>query len=409
MVLHVLNSPTGGAALSTLGLIAELERRGIRSCAVCDTAGYEADQKVLSDAVEGRSLATKLYWTNRKIRSAPWKRPIHEVRQLLQTGFQRGSTGKVVESARRWGADLIHTNTIVTSEGALAARQLGLPHVWHVRELVGPGQPTRLPFEGAKFAPFMTRYCSKLIANSHACAALVRDIAPAGMLEVVPNGIDLSRFTPRGQYQRPGKIVVAMVASLTSRVKKHALFVEAAALVDRSLPIEWRIYGHDPSRGGTLPADAYIADIHARIAQAGLRDRFAWPGFVEDPRAIMSDIDLLVHPADEESFGRVVVEAMAAALPAVGVRGGGVGEIIRDGETGYLADPDNARQLATGIQRLVSNAELRRTMGLAGRQRAESTYSLEACATGVARVYEMAMLRPLAAATADASRAAVSS
>ena len=83
--------------------------------------------------------------------------------------------------------------------------------------------------------------------------------------------------------------------------------------------------------------------------------------------------------------------------------------IIRDGETGYLADPDNARQLATGIQRLVSNAELRRTMGLAGRQRAESTYSLEACATGVARVYEMAMLRPLAAATADASRAAVSS
>ena len=49
MVLHVLNSPTGGAALSTLGLIAEMARRGIRSCAVCDTTGYEADQQVVAD------------------------------------------------------------------------------------------------------------------------------------------------------------------------------------------------------------------------------------------------------------------------------------------------------------------------------------------------------------------------
>jgi hypothetical protein len=50
MVLHVLNSPTGGAALSTLGLIGEFARHGIKSCAVCDTAGYVADQKILAEA-----------------------------------------------------------------------------------------------------------------------------------------------------------------------------------------------------------------------------------------------------------------------------------------------------------------------------------------------------------------------
>ncbi len=395
MVLHVLNSPTGGAALSTLGLIAEMARRGIRSCAVCDTTGYEADQQVVADAVEGRAVFTKLYWTNRKIRSALWKRPIHEVRQLLQTGFQRGSTKQVIQLARKCGADLIHTNTIVTSEGGLAARRLSMPHVWHLREMVGPGQPIRLPFEGARFGPFLESHCSKLIANSQASAALVRDFVPPGLMEVVPNGIDLARFTPRRAPNRSGRVVVAMVANLTARWKKHALFIEAAARVDRSLPIEWRLYGHDPSRGGTIPGDPYIDSLHAQIARAGLADRFTWPGFAADPAEIMSQIDLLVHSADHESFGRAVVEGMAAGLAVVGVRGGGVGEIVQHGETGYLAEVDNPQDLAAGIEQLVGNPQLRATMGLAGRQRAESTYSLEACATGVLRVYEMAMARPL--------------
>jgi glycosyltransferase involved in cell wall biosynthesis len=403
MVLHVLNSPTGGAALSTLGLIAQFNRRGIRSCAVCDVTGIEADRETIMAAVDGRAVFTRLYWTNRKIRTATWKRPIVEARQLLQTGFQRGSTNQVVKTARRWGADLIHSNTIVTSEGGLAARRLGLPHVWHLRELVGPGKPIRLPFEGPKFGPYVSRHCSKLIANSMATAELVRDLLPGGMLEVVPNGIDLSRFTRPPRYNRAGRVVVAMVANLTSRWKKHALFVEAAARVDRDLPIEWRFYGHDPSHGGTVRGDAYVESIHAQIARAGLSDRFAFPGFVEDPVDIMSEIDIVVHPCDHESFGRIIVEAMAAALPVVGVRGGGVGEIVQHGVTGCLCDNDDPQQLAAGIEQLVRDPARRESMGRAGRQRAESTYSLEACAAGVLRVYEMAMTRPLGAAAASSA------
>ena len=121
MVLHVLNSATGGT---------------------------DADRRALAAAVEGRLMITPLYWTNHKIRSAPWKRPIHELRQLLQTGFQRASTAKVVRLAQQCGAELIHTNTIVTSEGGLAAHRLGLPHVWHVRELVGKGSPCPLWLDG---------------------------------------------------------------------------------------------------------------------------------------------------------------------------------------------------------------------------------------------------------------------
>ena len=199
---------------------------------------------------------------------------------------------------------------------------------------------------------------------------------------MVPNGIDVAPFGAMHRATNNGRIVVGMVASLTSRIKKHALFVEAAALVDRTLPIEWRIFGHDPSQGGTRPGDAYTDNIYALIAKHGLQDRFRAAGYVGDAVEIMSRIDVLVHPADEESFGRVVVEAMAAGLPVVGARGGGVAEIVDDGVTGLLCEPDNPREMAAGIEQVIRDPHRAQAMGAAGRQRAAANYSLAACAAG---------------------------
>jgi glycosyltransferase involved in cell wall biosynthesis len=394
-ILHVLNSAGGGAALSTLGLICDLRQHGIESCAVCHDAGTPQEREQLREAVGGEVRFTRLYWWNRKIRMPLWRRPLAEAKQIWITGWSYGSTARVMEAAVRWQADLIHTNTILTPEGGLAAYRLGLPHVWHLRELLGPGNPFRLGREGASFGNYMARFCSKLVANSHVSAAQIRDWVPVDLLEVVPNGIDIGRFEPRHASSRQAVTVVGMVGNLTSRSKKHALLIEAASRVDRKLPIEWRIYGHDPSRGGRQTGDSYIDELHAQIARLGLTDRFHWPGFQSDPARIMSEIDLLVHPADNESFGRVVVEAMAAGLPVVGVRGGGVGEIVQPGVTGLLVEQDNPQELADCIGKLVQDPATRQTMGAAGRQRAESEYSLSACTTAMVRTYEQAMLRPL--------------
>ncbi len=311
----------------------------------------------------------------------------------MRTGWTRRSTGVVNEFAVAHGADLIHTNSLTIPEGGRAARQLGLPHVWHLRELIGPGTPFPLPLEGRRLGEYLAAHCTKLIANSEVTASHVRDCLPQGLLEVVPNGIDLSRFEIRQKPAQADRLVVAMVGNQTAHSKKHPLFVEAATRVDRGLPIEWRIYGHDPSQGGTRPGDDYVDGMRARIAEAGLADRFVWPGFVSDPAKIMSQIDVLVHPPDGESFGRVIVEAMAAGLPTVGVRAGGVGEIIEHGVTGLLATPDDAGELAAAIEQLARDPVQRQTMGRAGRKRAEERYSLTACAAGVLRVYEMAMRR----------------
>jgi glycosyltransferase involved in cell wall biosynthesis len=397
-VLHVLNSASGGAALSTLGLIETFRKLGIRACAVCHDAGTPSERDRLLQATEGETVFTPLYWWTKKIRNPAWKRPLSELKQLVRTGWTRRSSALVAQFAVAHAADLIHTNTLTTPEGGIVARRLKLPHVWHIRELVGPGTTHPLALEGDRLGEYLATHCSKLIANSHATASYVRDFVPKDLLELVYNGIDLGHFKVRQSPALPDRIVVAMIGNPTARWKKHALFIEAATRVDRRLPIEWRIYGHDPSRGGRQSGGEYVDHLHAQIAQAGLADRFVWPGFVADPAEIMSQIDLLVHPADAESFGRIVVEAMAAGLPTIGVRSGGVAEIIEHGETGLLAAPDNPVELATAIEQLARDPQQRSAMGAAGRRRAELHYSIAACVDGVMRVYEMAMQRPVGAA-----------
>jgi glycosyltransferase involved in cell wall biosynthesis len=115
-------------------------------------------------------------------------------------------------------------------------------------------------------------------------------------------------------------------------------------------------------------------------------------GFAADVAGVLRDVDILVHPADGESFGRVVVEAMAAGVPVVGVRGGGVAELVRDGETGFLVPPDDAQALAQAVKRLAQDAALAEQMGARGRAHAFAEYSIEATARQLAQMYARAVL-----------------
>ncbi|MBL8953697.1 MAG: glycosyltransferase family 4 protein [Myxococcaceae bacterium] len=377
-----MNGAGGGAALSTLGLIDPLRKKGVESCIVCDEAGSAEEREALREAARGQVTFTPLYWWNAKIRSKVWKRPALEVRQWLRTGLRVGEVGAVVSAARRWGAELIHTNTILTPAGGFAAQLLGLGHVWHLRELIGAGQPFQLPLEGRALAAFMKAHASVVIANSNASAAALRDVLPAERLAVVPNGIDLEAFGRIGR-RSGGHVVIGMVANLSSRVKKHELFVAAA----RQAPgAEYRLYGHAPAEG----SDAYADEVRRKAEAGGVRIM----GFV-DARAVMAELDVLVHTADGESFGRTVVEAMAAGLPVVGVAGGGVGETVVHGETGLLAPPDSSEALAVHLRTLIADPSLRKRLGAAGRERALREYSLSACGDRVADVYKRALKAPV--------------
>jgi glycosyltransferase involved in cell wall biosynthesis len=394
-VLHVMNGAAGGAALSTLGLARELHRHGVRSCAVCSSAGSEQERESLREVCQGEVVFTQLYWWNRKTRGPLWKRPLSEIKQLWNTGWKRKSTRTVCDATRKFHADLIHTNTSLTPEGGLAAGQLRLPHVWHVRELMGPGQAFEFPISGERLGKFFQRRASRMVANSHASAALLKNYLPAEFLVTVPNGIPLEPFLSITPPPCEPKVVIGVVANLTSTVKQHDLVIAAAAQMSRELPVEWRFFGHDPSHGGTKRGFAYTDQLWDMIRQHQFADRFTFCGHVGNPAQIMRQLHILVHPTARESFGRIFVEAMAAGIPTIGANGGGAAEIIRPGETGLLFAPNDTRELAAAMTQLATDAAQRERLGAAGRAVAQREYSIAVHTSRMLDVYRAAMSIPL--------------
>jgi glycosyltransferase involved in cell wall biosynthesis len=105
---------------------------------------------------------------------------------------------------------------------------------------------------------------------------------------------------------------------------------------------------------------------------------------------ILAATDVIVLPSVREQFGQVLVEGMACGLPAIAVDAYGPGEIVDDGETGWLVEPDDRDGLAGALVEAVNRPEERRRRGERAREVALARYSWPALAQEVAAVYEAA-------------------
>jgi glycosyltransferase involved in cell wall biosynthesis len=385
-VLHLLSGPGGGSTLSTIELTRVLAGFGFEAHVVCHSLhGTDGERRDLVDAFDGRVTFMPLYAWNRRIRTRPAKRALVVARQEAFTLHGLRSAAKVRDLVTDRGIDLVHTATFVLPDGVAAARSLGLPHVFHVRELVGPGQPFRIPGEGPRLARVLGHERERLVANSATTAALLQLAVPGVDVAVVPNGLDLERFDAVAGARDPDAPVrvVAMVANLNSTVKRHDLFIDAGAIVAARHPeIELRIYGHRPED------DSYVDDLLRRAANQGLADRLVLAGFVSDPAEVMRECDIIVQPTSAESFGRVAVEAMAARVAVVGVADGAMGELVEHERSGLLAPTATAADLAAAIERMIVDDDLRAKVVSAARERAWDLFSVDRCAERMAAVYE---------------------
>jgi glycosyltransferase involved in cell wall biosynthesis len=391
-VLFVLNALSGGATMSAIDLMAALRKLGHR----CFAVHPPGDASSLTHAVDG-AAAVELPWWNRNYRATLWKRPIHSALGMVRSGFRLLTTRELERLIRRWGIDVVHTNTAMTLEGALAARLERLPHVWHIREQIGAGKLFRFWLPEPVLARTFTTLSSRIIANSHESRAFFDRNGAGGRVDVIYNGIPLDRFDdpPRAEELRKrwigtGELLVGMVASLTSRVKKHDVFVEAASRSARDFPsARFVVVGSDPDVAGGFRGELEYARAQKQLARdLGLGQRIVWAGHQTDVPSVMGALDVLVHPCDGESFGRVAVEAMASRKPVVVADAGGLREIVEDRVTGLRVRPNDPDAFASGISALLADRAARESYGEAGRRRAEAVFSIDRAAGEVARVYE---------------------
>lgn len=223
-----------------------------------------------------------------------------------------------------------------------------------------------------------------LLGNSAAVTAqLIAEGAPAPRVHLIRNGIDLARFErPRARAAlraelgtSPDTVAIACVANLIP-YKGHADLIDALARMPRDPPWELWCAGRDDGIGRALADRA-----------AGLGGRVKFLGARDDVPDLLAAADIGVLASHEEGFPNAVLEAMAARLPVVATRAGGIPEAIDDGKTGLLVPVRDPAALGAALVRLIGDAALRRRMGAEGRARVEAEFALDACAVAYARLY----------------------
>jgi len=173
-----------------------------------------------------------------------------------------------------------------------------------------------------------------------------------------------------------GMVRILFVGRLERRKGVDVLLAAAERLLSRRPNVEVVFVGA-ATKNTELGGLTYPEAFATQVSDPAVRSRVRFAGAVDEAELQQqyANADIFCLPSRFESFGLVLLEASVFSLPLVGVRCGGVEEIIEHGETGLLVAPDDAEDLEQALERLVSDAELRQRFGAAARRRYDETFS----------------------------------
>lgn len=292
---------------------------------------------------------------------------------LSKMGYLLGvlrTSAKLARLVRKEKIDLIYANSNQSLAYAVGVRLFtGKKTVWHVRDKI----------DNRLLARFLSSLVNKMVCISGFIAGQFPEMK--GRKHLVYNGIDADRWAPSvktGFLHKelglpPGTLLVGQAGQLLPW-KNHSDLIKLATLVAPLFPyLHFVIIGEDLFGENT----EYVNGLKALIEEHGLTSRISFLGYRKNIRDCINELDMVVHLALHEPFGRVVMEALSLEKPVVAYDSGGVKEIIRDSKTGFLVPPKNYTEAANKVMMLLEDENLRRSLGIQGRKDVQERFSAE--------------------------------
>ncbi|HMB96053.1 MAG TPA: glycosyltransferase family 4 protein, partial [Tepidisphaeraceae bacterium] len=291
---------------------------------------------------------------------------------------------------KRHRIDIVHTNSLKSDViGGLAARLARVPVIWHVRDRIAddylPGPTAHVFRRLCRIIP------NRVITNSYSTLETLK-IKSSFEAVVVPSGViyDGTHIQRSIQKQTSGRSAIVGLVGRIAPWKGQHIFVEAANIVLKKYPTtQFKIIG-----SSLFGEDAYEQRLRDLVTQLEIGHAVEFCGFCTDVEQRIAQMDLLVHASTTgEPFGQVVIEGMAASKPVIATNGGGIPEIVIDGETGILVPMNDHIAMADAICRLLEDQELAESFGRCGRERVQSKFTIQKTVKKVMQVYDELLSR----------------
>lgn len=290
------------------------------------------------------------------------------------------STLKLARLLKELKPDILHIHSNKAALiGRIAARMASVKSVLVTVHnfLIYQERGAFLRIPAAWLERFLARWTTQIITVSNELRNALIEIEkiPATKIVTVHNGIDVEDWREedidRSIREKIGVPEDHLLIGTVGRFvpfKGQAVFIDAVGELRKKYPRMKAVIA------GKGPLEHELID---RVRSAGLEETIIFPGFVSDVKSLIGSFDVFVLPSLKEPFGLVLLEAMAARVPIVATRAGGVPEIITDYESGLLVPPGDIAALTTAIAKLLDDQGLRKRLIFGASKTLAEKFSLE--------------------------------
>jgi L-malate glycosyltransferase len=334
-----------------------------------------------------------------------WHSPKASARKLsfkstlykLYKGKPFSSVWKLIRYVRTHAIDIIYSNSGLCPVGGIVSRLTGIPHVWHIREKMGSGSEFPFYWSDEFSRKLFQNWCDFIICNSGFTAGFFN--GEIKKLKVILNGIDTQEFSREDAIARGRELrknlgfhdqlpVIGMVGSIFSSWKEHIGFMQAAKILkDNKVKAYYVIFGGSRNPGQSV----YANTVFQAMVDLGLQGDVKFVDTQTDIPAMINSMDIMMHPTSQEGSGRIIMEAMAAGKPIVGVDAGGVGELIRNGENGLSVPAKRPDLLAKAVMEMLENETMKSRIEKQALLHAQQNYELARTQAEIYEIFEQVL------------------